>query len=365
MKFKLIVFAIAFAAATMLLFAGAFASAVAKEFESTKQQLTIEESPYDSGAEAYREIVITMCSKYGFSEYSDIVLKMISIYSDTHMTDVLNASFSYLNTKYEHKNEGITSPEYSIETGVAQLSEWADYIIKNYKLNPLNDEKALLVLLQAYEFQDKGYIDYAIEKGYTPSGAVKYCSSKSFQSEKSSSNIGCNFAALVNNLVLPAAQFPGESGELEDWQKKVVSLALDYNNYSKKGIRTQGGYCLRFTNDVYQAAGLSIVRSDTAWLEGKYFGVSNDWSSIPVGAQIYCTASQSAGHVGIYIGDGMVVHCSTYKSSDATLLKYASNPYGYVIKQPLKSFISSYHAKCWGFSGAMSGKYPYQSGRYM
>lgn len=278
-------------------------------------------------------------------------MKMLNVYAITHTTDILNSSYSPLNEKYPHKNEGITNVDYSLRVGIIQLSEWELYKTEEYAIRPIEDNCYLSVLLQAYELQDKKYIDYALSnKGYSASDVVSYCSSQSFSSEKSLSSIDSTFAAQVINMLTIT------SSEANELQKKIVELALDYSNYSKNGIRTQGGYCLRFANDILQAAGLSIKRSDCALCSGAYFGVSNDLSNIPIGAEIYCTASQQYGHVGIYIGDGYVVHCTPYKNSGATVLLTVDS--GYILKQSLSSFISSYKAVCWGFSGAWTDEYP-------
>lgn len=325
------------------------------------QEQMLNDTAYNDAIEPYRETVILYCQTYSMNEYVDVIMKMLSVYSATHTTDILNASYSYLNTNYEHKNEGITDPKYSVCTGIMQLSEWEQYITKKYKEKPAESNKSLLILLQAYELQDKEYIDYAFSgNGYSASDVITYCENY-LKSEKRLSEINASFASLVINLNIFLG--PDVDENLNATQKRIVELALDSNNYSKNGITARGGGCLAFTNDILSSAGLSIKRADCARCAGDYYGVSNDWGSIPVGAEIYCTASQQYGHVGIYIGGGQVIHCTTYKNSGAALLKNV--PGGYILKQSLTDFISSYKAKCWGFSGAWSDKYPYQTGKYM
>lgn len=316
------------------------------------------EDTYDDAVEIYRETVTIYCSTYSIPEYIDVVMKMLSFYSSTHTSDIMNSSYSYLNDKYEHKNEGIVNIDYSLRVGIIQLSEWSKYIKNQYGIKPIEDYYYLSVLLEAYELQDKNYIDYALTgKGYSASDVIDYCNSKDFSSEKGILNINNYFAAQVINMLTII------SAEANDIQKRIIELATDYSNYSKNGISTKGGYCLKFSNDILTAAGLNIKRTDCARCAGTYFGVSNDFSHIPIGAEIYCYSSQQYGHVGIYIGDGYVVHCINYKSSGATILLTVDN--GYVMKEPLSSFISSYKGACWGFSGAWSDQYPYQPGQFM
>ncbi len=337
-------------------------SSAASQYESELQKQLTYDSPYNEAIEIYRTTVVTYCTSYSMTDYVDVIMKMISYYSETHSTDIMNASFSPLNKNYPHRNEGITDSDYSIRIGIEQLSQWKDYIKVKYNVDPISDTEVLFVLLQAYEVQDRGYIDYALSsEGYSVNNTITYCQSDSFESEKNISLINFNFAASVNQIQLQTSL--KTDAPASDIQKRIAEIALDYNNYQKNGITTIGGRCLNFTNDVLTAAGLSIHRADCARCAGDYWGVSNDWNSIPIGAEVYANASQQYGHVGIYVGDGYVVHCTTYRNSGASVLKVV--PGGYVIKQSLKSFIESYHAKCWGFSGALSDTYPYQSGRYM
>lgn len=347
----------------LILFISFIVESTAREYESILQSQIINDSPYSDEIEIYRNTVTTYCQTYNITEYIETVMKMLSFYSTSHSTDVLNSSYSYLNVKYPHRNEGITDADYSIRIGVEQLSEWITYISKTHSKNPIEEESVMLVLLQAYELQDKGYIDYALSgSGYSSTDVLTYCSSKNFNSEKPVTDMNSRFAATISTMQLSSDITITDKNATAE-QKKIVEIALDYNNYSKNGITTKGGYCLNFTNDILNAAGIPIHRSHCARCAGDYYGVSNDWNSIPIGAEIYANASQQNGHVGIYVGDGYVVHCTTSNASGGTVLKYVPN--GKVVKQSLQSFISGYNAKCWGFSGALSDKYPYHPGKYI
>lgn len=249
------------------------AASVVAESEAV-QKNTKTSGEYNGAVEVYRSNVLTYCSAYSMTDYIDTVMKMLSVYSHTHSNDVLNSSYSYLNEKYEHKNEGITSADYSIKIGINQLSEWAEYIKAKYNVSPIANNDYLLVLIEAYELQDKGYIDYALSgskiKGYSAADIISYCSGSSFNSEKQLSCISSTFASEVVNMIISFSDIPlpGTNGNLNDIQKKIVKIALDYKNYSKNGVRAKGHYCLRFANDVVQAAGLNIKRADCAKCSG-------------------------------------------------------------------------------------------------
>ena len=86
-----------------------------------------------------------------------------------------------------------------------------------------------------------------------------------------------------------------------------VSQAI-LNAASSTPSRGQG-WCLAWVNDVYDNAGVGSIRYATAYESWLANGISTDMSAIPIGAAVYATglASNGAGHVGIYIGGGMVM----------------------------------------------------------
>lgn len=113
-------------------------------------------------------------------------------------------------------------------------------------------------------------------------------------------------------------------------QKRVVEIALSSKNY---GIIPGYNQCEKWVEDVYQEAGCSRSGSHCAVCAGRAFGVSKDWSTIQVGAAVYGTASQQYGHVGIYIGSGLVIH----------------NLSGNVKVQSLENWVKDFNGKCWGW----------------
>lgn len=80
------------------------------------------------------------------------------------------------------------------------------------------------------------------------------------------------------------------------------------------GSTQYNGYCQRFVRVVGQAIGLPAGNAASALAACNMWRVSTSSSNIPVGATVYLrTLNQSSsayqyGHVGIYVGDGYVVH---------------------------------------------------------
>lgn len=79
---------------------------------------------------------------------------------------------------------------------------------------------------------------------------------------------------------------------------------------SKVGSSAYSGMCQKFVADAYAyGGGLPRVSAATATAAYKSWCVSKSKTNIPIGAAVYFNGSNSAvGHVGIYIGNGQVVH---------------------------------------------------------
>lgn len=139
-----------------------------------------------------------------------------------------------------------------------------------------------------------------------------------------------------------------------DMQKKVAEIAMNSTQY---GIQPNKGYCQGWVADVYAKAGVNggrRISANTAVLAGRKWGVSKDWNTIQLGATVYGYAYKyanqydSAGHVGIYIGDGLVAH-----------------NIGYLKIDDLQDWIKKYDGMCWGWNGGIDltgGAFPSKSG---
>ena len=116
---------------------------------------------------------------------------------------------------------------------------------------------------------------------------------------------------------------------VNDTQKKIVAVAT---NSAKYGISARSGYCQAWVADVYQAVTGSRGSAHCALCAADMWAVSSDWSKIPVGAAIYGYSSSKYGHVGIYIGNGMVAH-----------------NIGYIKIEPIEDWIKTYKGFAWGW----------------
>ena len=112
-------------------------------------------------------------------------------------------------------------------------------------------------------------------------------------------------------------------------QKKVVVVATNSAEY---GIPASKGYCQSWVADVYQVSVGNRGHAASAVAAGRMWSVSKDWSQIQVGATVYGYSNSQYGHVGIYIGNGMVAH-----------------NIGGVKVESLNDWVRIYKGVCWGW----------------
>ena len=120
---------------------------------------------------------------------------------------------------------------------------------------------------------------------------------------------------------------------VNDTQKKIVAVATNSAKYS---ISARSGYCQAWVADVYQAVTGSRGSAHCALCAADMWAVSSDFSQIPVGATVYGYSSIKYGHVGIYIGNGMVAH-----------------NIGEIKIQSLESWIKTYKGFAWGWENGV------------
>lgn len=123
----------------------------------------------------------------------------------------------------------------------------------------------------------------------------------------------------------------GAEGALTAAQQSVIEIAMNSGAY---GIRADAGYCQRWAAYCYSVAGFRLDSSASAKQSGLRYGVSSDFSIIPPGAAIYGRLQTQYGHVGIYVGNGLVYH-----------------NIGGVAVDTLEGFIKKYSAWTWGWLG--------------
>ena len=126
-----------------------------------------------------------------------------------------------------------------------------------------------------------------------------------------------------------------ESGN--ELQQKVAEVA---KNSSQYGIVARSGYCQAWVSDVYIKAGANSSRASQCCARhaGAAWGASTNWDEIQIGSTVYgySYGRSGYGHVGIYIGEGLVAH-----------------NVGYVKIDDLETWIDTFDGACWGWNGGI------------
>ena len=109
---------------------------------------------------------------------------------------------------------------------------------------------------------------------------------------------------------------------------------------SKVGIKWGQGLCLNFVRTCFQDLGEPYSSSCCAYNYGTSFLDSTSKSNIPIGADVFfsgpvklcgvcSTCGNSAGHVGVYVGDGYIIHDYSSKIVKTTISKVEKDGYVY------------------------------------
>lgn len=122
------------------------------------------------------------------------------------------------------------------------------------------------------------------------------------------------------------------AGTLSQGQKDILEVTANPAAYGIPEINVGG---LQWVKLVYEAAGVPFESACCAYHSGTKYGTSSDWNAITPGAVLYGCGS-TAGHAGIYLGNGMVCHCDS-------ILEITT----------LEGWITTYQGYGWGWPGGI------------
>ena len=284
---------------------------------------------------ALRELVEKYAAKYGISDYVDTLLAIIQVESGGLLEDVMQSSESL----------GLPPNSLSKEASINQGCKYYSELVR--RANNLGCDHNSVI--QAYNYGG-GFLDYVAARGgkYSFELAQAFAEQKSggvkvtYKNEISiAENGGWRYNYGNMFYVRLVKQYNG--GLSSDVQQRIVAIAQDYQNY---GITAPAGYCEMWAEQVYRAAGVQVNNWCCAGRNRVTNVVSTDSSNIPVGAMVYndpavynshttCGCGLNAGHVGIYIGNGMIISNIGGSSTDT-----------------LESWTSYYGFGGWGWGGA-------------
>lgn len=122
------------------------------------------------------------------------------------------------------------------------------------------------------------------------------------------------------------------AGTMSQRQKDILEVAANPAAYA---IPESNVGSLQWVKLVYEAAGVPFERTCCAYHSGTKYGTSSDWNAITPGSVLYGYGG-TAGHAGIYLGNGMVCHCD-----------------GFLEITTLEGWITAYQGYGWGWPGGI------------
>ncbi|WP_026651544.1 NlpC/P60 family protein [Butyrivibrio proteoclasticus] len=290
---------------------------------------------YEKGNMSYVQILLTATS------YSDALNKAMYIeelyeYDRQKLAEFISAketAEAYGQQLEEEKGELETS-EYELELEQAYMEElleeykatYSDYEVKLAKAKQdaavyaaqVKSQQSSIASLQKQIEQKQKEVDEAKKA----TEEAKAAEQQQNQSETSSGTSGGSSGGKSSSGGSSGSGSKDTSAPGSLTGQNVANYACRFvgNPYVPGGTSlTDGADCSGFVMAVYKAFGVSVPR--TSWAQGSY-GREVSYSEAQPGDVIYY-----GGHVGIYIGNGTIVHASTQKTG----IKYSPATYRSII----------------------------------
>lgn len=227
---------------------------------------------------SYRPAVERIAPKYGMSEYVELILAVMMQESGGRGLDVMQAAEGSFNTKYPHKPNGITDPEYSIECGIQELK----YALEKAGCTGPTDLDRIKLALQGYNY-GSGYIDWAMERdgGYTKENAIAYsdmmCARPSWPYDRYGDKEYVEHVLRYYQITNSGGSYPANGMQIPHY------LQTDYGNipYGGGSIASSGCGPTSFAMIASYLTDTTITPADAvAWCGNSYYmpGVGTYWS---------------------------------------------------------------------------------------
>ena len=227
---------------------------------------------------SYRPAVERIAAKYGMSEYVELILAVMMQESGGRGLDVMQAAEGSFNTKYPHKPNGITDPEYSIECGIQELK----YALEKAGCTGPTDLDRIKLALQGYNY-GSGYIDWAMERdgGYTKENAIAFsdmmCARPSWPYDRYGDKEYVEHVLRYYQITNNGGSYPANGMQIPHY------LQTDYGNipYGGGSIASSGCGPTSFAMIASYLTDTTITPADAvAWCGNSYYmpGVGTYWS---------------------------------------------------------------------------------------
>ena len=216
----------------------------------------------------------------------------------------------------------------SIDSKVETRTQTKEITTTDQNGNEVRKNEEVTIKVLTISISSKTADEMASQYSFTDKQKEYLAELMSESNDKLWASIIFNRDSNKNDIDIGSLDFGDET--VNDTQRKIVAVATNSESY---GISAKSGYCQAWVADVYQAVTGSRGSAHCALCAADMWAVSQDFSKIQVGATVYGYASNPYGHVGIYIGNGQVIH----------------NLSGTVKVQSLESWVNDFKGFAWGW----------------
>ena len=249
----------------------------------------------------------------------------------TNLQDVCEASLGYEDGTYTDAVDSGTYSDFATDWAGYGLAQWTWQERKQNLLAFAQDAGLsvgsldLQLRFLAWELEERGLLPelQAVCSVRGASDLVLFRYEAPLDTGAQTQTVRCGLSMTFYN------QF---AGTLSQGQKDILEVTANPAAY---GIPESNVGGLQWVKLVYEAAGVPFEHTCCAYHSGTKYAASSDWNAIAPGAVLY-GYSGSAGHAGIYLGNGMVCHCD-----------------GILEITTLEGWITAYQGYGWGWPGGI------------
>ena len=249
----------------------------------------------------------------------------------TNLQDACEASLGYEDGTYTEAVDSGTYSDFTTDWAGYGLAQWTWQERKQNLMAFAQDAGMsvgsldLQLRFVAWELEERGLLSelQAVRSVRESSDLVLFRYEAPLDTSARTQTVRCGLSMTFYNRF---------AGTLSQGQKDILETAANPAAYD---IPESNVGSLQWVKLVYEAAGVPFERTCCAYHSGTKYAASSDWNALAPGAVLYGYGG-SAGHAGIYLGNGMVCH------SDSTL-QFST----------LDNWIIEYQGYGWGWPGGI------------
>lgn len=250
----------------------------------------------------------------------------------TNLQDACEASLGYEDGTYTEAVDSGTYSDFATDWAGYGLAQWTWQERKENLLAFAQDAGMsvgsldLQLRFVAWELEERGLLPelQAVRSVREASDLVLFRYEAPLDTSAKTQTVRCGLSMTFYNRF---------AGTLSQGQKDILETAANPAAY---GIPESNVGSLQWVKMVYETAGVPFERTCCAYHSGTKYGTSSDWNAIAPGAVLY-GYSGSAGHAGIYLGNGMVCHCDgtlQFSTLDSWIAEYQGYGWGWPVGIP-------------------------------